>query len=126
MKYETERLLCVTTGAVAHVQFKGTDVAEYGEAVKVGPELRHIVSEFEFQVMLIDCAALTFLTSTILEAFISVHLRCRRMGREVRIANTNGLIRDMFRVTRLDRMMPVYDTLEGALNITDSGVTFEM
>ena len=115
MKYETERVSCVISNDVAHIQFGGPEVAEYGTAAELGSDLRHIADSFQFHVMLIDCAALTFLTSTVLEALVSVHLRCRRKGRQVRVVNVNALIRDLLATTHLDRIMPVYDDLEEAM-----------
>ena len=119
MMYETDRLVCVVANSVAHIQFKGPEVVEYTEAVKIGPELRHVVESFEFKVMLIDCAPLNCVTSTMLEAFISAYLRCRRKDREVRIVNTTGLVRGLLRTTRLDRLMPVCDRVEDALKIDE-------
>lgn len=118
MIYETDRLTCVLSNDVAHVQFKNSEVVEYSQADKIGPELRHIGDEFEFHILLIDCAALSFVTSTVLEAFVSVYLRCRRKDREVRLVNANGLVRDMLRTTRLDRIMPIFDRLDDALKIS--------
>jgi len=120
MIYETDRLVCVITDAVAHIQFKGADVVEYGEASRLGPELRHIADTFEFRIMLIDCAALNFITSTVLEAFVSVYLRCRRNERDIRIVNTNELVRDLLKRTRLNKLMSLYDTLDDALKINEA------
>ena len=117
MKYETERVSCAISNDVAHIEFKGPEVAEYGAAAELGSDLRHIADSFQFRVMLIDCAALTFLTSTVLEALVSVHLRCRRKGRQVRIMNPNALIRDLLKTTHLDRIMPVYDDIDEAMRV---------
>jgi len=119
MTHETDRLTCSVANSVAHVRFKKPDVIEYTEAAHLGPELRHLADSFDFRALVLDCAALNCVTSTALEAFVSVHLRCRRKGREVRIANANGLVRDLLRVTHLDRIMRVYDSLEDALQLEE-------
>jgi len=119
MQYETERVLCAVDKDIARVAFKSTDVVEYTEAAKLGAELRHFVQGFQFQILVIDCDALDFVTSTVLEAFVSVHLRCRRMGRPVRIVNANALVRDMLVTTHLDRLIEVCDTMAQAMRLND-------
>jgi len=123
MQYETERVLCAVDKDVARVAFKSADVVEYTEAAKLGAELRHFVQGFRFRVLVVDCGALAFVTSTVLEAFVSVHLRCRRMGRPVRVVNANGLVRDMLATTRLDRLIEVCDTMVDATRIDDAEKT---
>jgi len=94
-------------------------VVEYTEAAKLGAELRHFVQGFQFRILVIDCDTLAFVTSTVLEAFVSVYLRCRRMGRPVRIVNANALVRDMLVTTHLDRLIEVCDTMAQATRIDD-------
>jgi len=115
MKFETDRIFCRIHDGVAHVRFKAPEVAEYSEACLIGQELRRIVAAYEFRVMVIDCEVLNFVTSTMLEAFVSVHLRCQSKEREIRIANVNPLIRETLRSTRIDQIVGVFDTLEDAL-----------
>lgn len=117
MKFETERILCVIADDVAHVQFKNATVTEYTEAARLGPELRHIADAFAFRVMVVDFAALDAATSTLLEALVGVHLRCRRKGRSVRVVNANTLVRDLLVTTHLDRIIPVFDRIEDAIRL---------
>ncbi len=115
MKFETDRLVCDIRDNLAHVRFKGPDVAEYTQACQLGPEMRRIVSAYDFQVMVVDCDALKFITSTMLEAFVGVYLHCRRLGRELRVVTDNPIMREVFRTTRLDKIIPVLDRLDEAL-----------
>ena len=64
---------------------------------------------------MLDCEALTFLTSTVLEGFVSAYLRCRKLGRIVRIVHADPLVREMLRTTQVDVLMPVFDRLDDAL-----------
>jgi len=115
MKFETDRLVCEIRNDLAHVRFKGPEVAEYTQACQLGPELRRIVSGYEFKVMVVDCEALNFLTSTVLEAFVGVYLRCRRLGRELRVVADNPLMREVLRTTHLDKIIPIFERLDEAL-----------
>ena len=115
VKFETDRIICTIHDGLAHVRFKGAQVAEYSEACLLGQELRRVVSGYEFRAMVVDCDVFNFVTSTILEAFVSVYLRCRSTGREVRVVNANPLIRETFRATRLDKIVKIFETLEEAI-----------
>ena len=117
MKFETDRLICYIKEGLAHVRFKGPQVTEYSEASLLGPELRRIVGAHDFRVMLVDCEAVDFVTSTMLEALVTVYLRCRKAGRELRLVNITPLIRDLLRTTQLDVIIPIYDHLHEALDI---------
>ena len=115
MNYETDRLVCVIENDAAHVQFKGPDVAEYSAASQLAHDFRSLVEEFEFSVLVINCSTLTFVTSTVLEAFVSTHLRCRQLGRSIRLLHPNDSIREILARTNLEKVMPIYTSLEDAL-----------
>jgi len=117
MKFETDRFVCETHDDVAHVRFKGPNVAEYSQARHLSRELRRVVASHDFHLLLLDCEALTFLTSTVLEGFVSAYLRCRKQGRIVRIVNADPLIRETLRTTQVDVLMPVFDRLDDALRL---------
>ena len=117
MNYETDRLVCVIEDDAAHVQFKGPDVAEYSEASQLAHDFRSLIDEFEFSVIVINCGTLTFVTSTVLEAFVSTHLRCRQLGRCIRLLNPNDSIREVLARTNLEKVMPIFDQLEDALKV---------
>ncbi len=115
MKFETDRLIATVHDNLAHVRFKGPEVAEYGEASFLGQELRRVVGALEFQTVILDLEVFRFVTSTVLEAFVSMYLRCKTLGRQVKIANVNPLVREALRTTRLDALMPIFETLDEAL-----------
>ena len=115
MKFENERLICEIHNSVAHVRFKGPNVTEYTQACQLGPDLRRIAASYEFQLLVLDCETLNFVTSTVLEAFVAAYLRCRKLGRVVRIVYAEPLVREVLRTTRLDALIPVFERLDDAL-----------
>jgi len=117
MKFETDRFICEINKQVAHVRFKGPQVVEYSQASCLGPELRRVVSSYEFRRLVLDCEGLPFVTSTVLEGFIAVYLRCRKLERSVRIVHAEPLVRDMLRRTQIDLLMPVQERLDEALKL---------
>jgi anti-anti-sigma factor len=117
MKFETERFICEIHDNVAHVRFKGPQVVEYSQACYLSPELRRVVSSYEFRLLVLDCEGLTFLTSTVLEAFVAAYLRCQKLGRAIRIVHADPLIRETLRTTQIDLLMPVHERLDEALKL---------
>ena len=115
MKYETDRFICQIHNGIAHVCFKSAEVVEYSEAVQIGAELRRMIGTHDFNRLVIDFEALRFITSTVLEALVSVYLRCKKLGRQLRVVHADPLIRETLRTTQLDRIIPVMDTLDDAL-----------
>jgi anti-anti-sigma factor len=117
MKFETDRFICEIHDDVAHVRFKGPQVVEYSQASYLGGELRRVASSYEFRRLVLDCEGLSFLTSTVLEAFVAVHLRCQKLGRSVRIVHAEPLVRDLLRRTQIDLLTPVHERLDEALKL---------
>ena len=116
MKFETDRFICTIRNDLAEVRFKSPKVAEYADASLIGQELRRVASSHEFRTMLIDCEVLDFITSTMLQAFITAYLRCNKLGRNVKLANVSPMIQEILRTSRVDRIIPVFETMEEALD----------
>jgi len=117
MKFESDRFICEIHENVAHVRFKGPQVAEYSQASYLSPELRRVVGSYEFRLLVLDCEGLTFLTSTVLEAFVTAYLRCQKLSRAVRIVHAEPLVRETLRTTQIDLLVPVHERLDEALKL---------
>jgi len=115
MKFESDRFICEIHDDVAHLRFKGPLVVEYSQASYLSPELRRVVSSYDFRLLVLDCEGLAFLTSTALEAFVAVYLRCHKLGRAVRIVHAEPLVRETLRATQIDLLIPVHERLDEAL-----------
>ena len=117
MKFETDRFFCEIHDDVAHVRFKGPQVAEYSQACYLASELRRVVNSYEFRLLVLDCEGLPFLTSTVLEGFVAAYLRCHKLDRAVRIVHVEPLVRQMLHTTQIDRLVPVHERLDEALKL---------
>ena len=112
---ETERLLCEVKDDVARVWFRSTAVAEYTQAESLPADFKMIADGYNFSIMVVDCDALDFVTSTFLSALVACHKFLEKHGRKLRACNLNPLITSMFRTTRLDTVVKVYPTLAAAM-----------
>ena len=64
--------------------------------------------------LVFDLSGVTHIDSTGIGQFISAHHRAGEAGGEIRLAGAGGMVRDSFRVTRLDTVFQFYPTVEAA------------
>lgn len=68
-----------------------------------------------FKKLILDLGGLTYASSMGLGAIVRVAKRVRDGGGEVHICCLNGLVRQLFEITRLNHVFPPYDSVESAL-----------
>jgi len=64
--------------------------------------------------LVFDLSGVTHIDSTGIGRFIDAYRRVGQAGGEMRLAGATGMVRDSFRVTRLDTVFQFYATLEAA------------
>jgi anti-sigma B factor antagonist len=67
------------------------------------------------RMLVLDLAELKFINSMGLGAIIAAHLRCRHCKTEIRLVAPQPPIREVLRITRLDKLFPIFASLEEAL-----------
>jgi anti-anti-sigma factor len=68
-----------------------------------------------FTSLVLDLGGLTYVSSMGLGAIVRVAKQLRDGGGEVRICCLNGLVRQLFEITRLNHVFPPHDSVESAL-----------
>jgi len=66
-------------------------------------------------ILVLELSQLKFINSMGLGAIIAAHLRCRHCKTEIRLVSPQQPIRDMLRITRLDRLFGIFDSLDAAM-----------
>jgi anti-anti-sigma factor len=64
--------------------------------------------------LVFDLSKMTRIDSTGIGRFIDTYGRLRQSGGQMRMAGAAGIVRDAFRLTRLDTVFPFYPTVEEA------------
>jgi anti-sigma B factor antagonist len=64
--------------------------------------------------LVFDLSELTHIDSTGIGRFIDTYGRLKKAGGEMRLAGVSGVVRESFRITRLDTVFPLYPTVEAA------------
>jgi anti-anti-sigma factor len=68
-----------------------------------------------FTRIVIDFGDLTYISSMGLRSVVTIAKKLKEKGGQLRICRQTGLVRQVFEITRLTQLFPVYDTLESAL-----------
>ncbi|MFO0874072.1 MAG: STAS domain-containing protein [Phycisphaerales bacterium] len=64
--------------------------------------------------IIVDCAALNYVSSAGLAALLRVHARMRRLEGDVRLAGLRHAVAQVLRLTHLDRLLEMYPDVEQA------------
>jgi anti-sigma B factor antagonist len=78
--------------------------ADFGEIIDTQPER-----------IVVDMTQVTYLSSAGLALLVTVHSRCRKQGVQLSLAGMTPDSRELFRVTRLDKVLDIHDALEDAI-----------
>lgn len=65
--------------------------------------------------LIINLADLKYVSSMGLRSFVMIGQKLREKGGDFRICCVTGLVRQVFEITRLNRVLPLHDSLESAL-----------
>ena len=64
--------------------------------------------------IVVDCARLKYISSCGLGALVRVHARMKKLGGDVKVAALRGPVADVFRITMLNKVFGMYDSVEAA------------
>ena len=64
--------------------------------------------------VIIDCTFLSYVSSRGMGALLTLQARLRKHGGTIKLAGIHGLAADAVRLTRLDKILDIYDDLEFA------------
>lgn len=65
--------------------------------------------------LIIDLGDLAYISSMGLRSFVTIAKKLKEKGGELRICRLNGLVRQVFEITRLTAIFPPHESVESAL-----------
>jgi anti-sigma B factor antagonist len=95
---------------VHSVEVFKTDVVD-----EIGRELKHLVETSDATQFVLDLESIKFLSSTALGIFISLQRRVVQKKAELKLAGVREGIRELFALTRLDTVFPIYRDVASAI-----------
>lgn len=97
------------------VEFTNNKILDEANIKEIGDAIRALVEERETPKLLIDFGAVDHLSSAALGMLIDVNSKMRAKNGSLRLANIRPAIRDVFVITKLDKLFKILNTREEAL-----------
>jgi anti-sigma B factor antagonist len=109
------RIVVTNNGEVAIVRFIERKITDDTTIQGLGEELLGLVEHDGRRLLLLNFEGVEFLSSAMLNKLISVNSKAKALGGSVKICNLRTELRDVFKITRLDRMFDIRTTEVAAL-----------
>jgi len=101
--------------AVRIVEFTNNKILDEANIKDIGDSLAVLVDEREHPQLLLDFATVDHLSSAALGMLINVNSRVKARNGKLRLANIKPQIREVFVITKLDKLFRIYPTRDEAL-----------
>jgi len=103
-------------GDVGVVRFLTSQVLDEMNVQQLGEELRQLVDKQYLVKIVINFERVKFLSSAVLGKLISLHKRLAKEKGRLALCCINKDVRQVFKITRLDKLIPIFDTEDAALS----------
>jgi anti-sigma B factor antagonist len=111
---DLEQMVVLDRGGVKLVRFRSGSILREADAEAIGRELLGLAAAPGQRVVL-SFLGVVHLTILVLGKLIHLHKRLAEAGGEVRLADIDPRIYEVFSVTRLDRLFRIYEREEDAM-----------
>ena len=106
-------------GGVMCVGFKMSafcdQLLDLSELPRIQRELENLLQDVSSPHMVLDLHGFEYLPTIGLGMIVGIHSKVSKRGGELRVACPNRTIRDLFTLTKLDRVFKIYDSSELAI-----------
>lgn len=114
---DPERIVVVDLDRASVVRFVDRKILDASQIEQLGAELVELVESKGKTQLLLNFEGVEFLSSAALNKLITLNSRVKRVAGTVRICNLHPQIREVFAITRLDRMFEIVKSEEAALKL---------
>ncbi len=109
------RLRIRNAGGVTQVEFIDRNILDEANIQAIGDEISGLIDADESPKMLISFANVDHLSSAALGTLITINNRVRDKGGQLRLANIDSQIYEVFVITRLNRIFSIHQTTDEAI-----------
>ncbi len=96
-------------GEAVVIKILQPSITDQLEVEEFGSNLKRIAGEFPARLIVLNCVTLEFLSSSALGAIIETNLVVKDKKGELRIARLNDNLKQVFKITNLDTIIPLVD-----------------
>jgi len=115
MPANDSRLRIKRQGDLLHVEFVDRNILDEGNIQLIGAEISALVDAAPKPKVLIDFANVDHLSSAALGTLITINSRVKAKGGQLRLANIDPQIYEVFVITRLNNLFQIHETADSAL-----------
>ncbi len=114
------RLLVQTEENITQIKFVDRNILDEGNIQQIGDEILRIIESQETPNLLISFTNVEHLSSAALGTLITINTKIRAKGGQLRLANIDPQIYEVFVITKLNKLFQIHETMEEALASFDS------
>jgi len=115
MTATSSRLRVRRDGEITQVEFIDRNILDEANIQQIGDEIGRLVEASQTPKLLISFANVDHLSSAALGTLITVNNKVRAKNGQLRLANIDPQIYEVFKITKLDRIFQIYETTEKAM-----------
>lgn len=104
---------------VKHVEFIDRNILDEGNIQQIGEEIMGLIESSDRPRILISFANVDHLSSAALGTLITINSKIRSKDGQLRLANIDPQIYEVFVITKLNRLFQIHDTTEDAMSSFD-------
>ncbi|MCR9293986.1 MAG: STAS domain-containing protein [bacterium] len=112
---ERRRITVVTIGDLATVRFNDKKIVDSASIEEMGAELMSLVDKDKMKHILLNFEGVEFLSSAALNKLILIDKKVKQAGGNLRLCCLREEIKEVFTITRLDRVFDIRKTEKEAL-----------
>lgn len=109
------RLEVEDVGDVAVVKFIDKKILDEPNIQMIAEQLFELVDEDRRHKILLDFSAVDYLSSAALGKLITLNKKIKSVSGQLKLSNIRPEIYEVFEITSLNKMFPIYDDQESAL-----------
>jgi anti-sigma B factor antagonist len=102
-------------GSISQIEFIDRNILDEANIQQIGEEISRIVEAEERPRLLISFANVDHLSSAALGTLITINNKVRNRSGQLRLANIDPQISEVFKITKLDKLFMILDTTPEAM-----------
>ncbi len=96
------------------VEFMTDALLDQANIERLGEDLSELVAKAGHPKLVISFSNIEHVSSAVLGVLIATHKQVRKLRGEMRLASISDRIYEVFKITRMDKMLKIYETTEAA------------
>lgn len=115
MESSSSRLRVTKTDEVTRIDFIDRNILDEANIQQIGEEITRIVEEENEPKLLISFANVDHLSSAALGTLITINNKIRAKDGQLRLANIDPQIYEVFVITKLNKLFQIHDSADEAM-----------